>query len=65
MFIKGDIFKIKGREYILRHINQYNTCWLEPVLYRDRLDCVSGGLNEVFHMDELVELEYLNSCYSH
>lgn len=62
-FIEGDIFKIGNDEYQLRLINKHLTCWLEPVLYRDNCNCVTGGKNKIYHMDELVNLEYLGLTY--
>lgn len=63
MFIEGDIFKIENKEYRLRFINRFLTCWLEPVLYRDNCNCFTGGLNKIYHMDELMDLEYLDKTY--
>lgn len=63
MFVEGDIFKVDGKEHRLRHINKHLTCWLEPVLYRDDTTCVTGGMNRIFHMDNLIELEYLYLTY--
>ena len=63
MFIEGDVFKIKGKEHILRLINKYGGCWLEPIISRTSKTCFSGGLNTGCHYDELSELEYLNVRY--
>ena len=63
MFIEGDIFRVDGNEYRLRLINKHMFCWLEPVLYRDKTTCLTGGLNKMFHMDKLSELEYLDLTY--
>lgn len=63
MFVEGDIFKIEGKEYRLRVVNKHLYCWLEPVLYRDNVQCVTGGLNKVYHMDMLSSLEYMDVAY--
>jgi len=63
MFIEGDLFKINGKEYRLRLINKHDMCWLEPVLFRDNIHCMTGGLNTVYHMDDLEDLEYLYETY--
>lgn len=63
MFIEGDIFKIDETEYRLRVINKHLICWMEPVLYRDGGTCITSGLNKIFHMNQLEELEYMNVCY--
>ena len=63
MFVEGDIFKIEGKEYRLRLINKHLTCWLEPVLLRDNKNCFTGGMNKIYHIDELVNLEYLHKTY--
>ena len=63
MFIEGDIFEIDGKEYRLRFINKHLTCWLEPVLFRDSRNCATGGMNKIYHIDELAGLKYLELTY--
>lgn len=63
LFIEGDIFKIGEIEYRLRLINKHDMCWLEPVLYRNDAHCITSGLNRVYHMDDLDDLEYLHITY--
>lgn len=63
MFVEGDIFKVDGKEYRLRLINKHLTCWLEPVLYRDSCNCCTGGLNKIFHLNELSKLDYMDLTY--
>lgn len=63
-FAEGDLFLIDGKEYRLRLINKHNACWLEPVVIRNNIHCVTGGLNKTYHIDELENLEYLYiRCY--
>lgn len=63
IFIVGDIFKIENKEYRLRYISQHSICWLEPVLKRDSVNCVTGGLNKTYLYDDLEQLEYIDECY--
>jgi len=63
MFTEGDIFKINGIKYKLRFINKNLMCFLEPVLYLNDTQCITGGLNEVYSMNELLELENLELIY--
>ena len=63
MFIEGDVFRVKGDEYKVRCINKSLICFLEPVLYRDSVYCVTGGLNRVYRMEDLEDLEYLDVTY--
>lgn len=63
MYIEGDIFKIDGKEYKLRFINKHNGCWLEPVLHRNDVICITGGMNRVCPYEELDKFEYMNVCY--
>jgi hypothetical protein len=63
MFTEGDIFKINNKEYRLRFINPHNMCWMEPVLNRNEVECITGGLNKIVRYDDLNKLEYMNICY--
>lgn len=55
---RGDLFLIGNEEYMLRYIN--NTCWLEPVVAKYGNNVATGGLNEVYHIDELDNLKKIN-----
>jgi hypothetical protein len=61
MFIEGDIFKIENKEYKLRLINVHSQCWLESVLDRNAVYCISGGLNKIYHIKELINFERITN----
>jgi hypothetical protein len=63
LYVEGDIFKINKQEYRVRYINKYEMCWLEPILLRKETWCLTGGLNKVYHIEDLMELEYIDECY--
>jgi hypothetical protein len=62
MFKVGDIFDIDNKEYRVRVVNR-DMYWLEPVLRRDKDFCVTGGMNKILYLKELIQCKYLNVCY--
>lgn len=57
IYNEGDIFKVEDKEYRLRHINKFKTCWLEPVVAKHGNNIITGGLNRIFSYEELSQLE--------
>ncbi len=57
IYTEGVIFKVEDKEYKLRYINEYGTCWLEPIIFRNGSHCVSGGLNRICNAADLDDLE--------
>lgn len=69
MFIEGDIFKTEGKEYKVRNIvkgiadDDEDMYWLEPVIYRTKSHCITGGENKICHHSDLLNMEYMNATY--
>ena len=59
MYIESDVFLIEGKEYMLRIKNQFDYCWMEPVLVRSKGSLATGGKNIILHYDELNKYEYI------
>lgn len=59
----GYIFEYDGKEYRLRYINYNKQCFLEPVISRDKSQCVTGGMNISCSYKELGGLKLITIEY--